>query len=152
MSGDQSAGTAPADRVIWSLRRAFLAVEALKEARLKRLRLSNAQYGVLMNVFVAPGLTGAELARRLGVSPQNITTLVARAEERGWVERRAHPLHHHVRELHLTEEGASLLKAAETEVAALEEDLRACLGESHSEQVRDALNKLASLKVDNQPG
>ncbi|MFC4631424.1 MarR family transcriptional regulator [Promicromonospora alba] len=50
-----------------------------------------------------PCLTGAELARRLDVTPQAVASLVARLDDKGQLERRAHPRHRHIQELHLTD-------------------------------------------------
>lgn len=129
---------------MWALRRAFVAVEAAKEARLRRLGVLAAHYGVLMNLGVSPGITSAELARRLAVTPQNIASLVARLEDRGWVERREHQLHAHVRELHLTEEGRRILDSADAEVSALEAEIRELLGVD-TPVLRDLLVKLTTI-------
>ncbi|MFL1380814.1 MarR family winged helix-turn-helix transcriptional regulator, partial [Nocardiopsis protaetiae] len=92
-------------RVFWQLRRAFYAVDAEKERRLRGTGVSGPHYAVLMHVHLNAGISSAELARRLQVSPQNIAGLVSRLEDMGWLERRTHPRHRHVRELYLTEAG-----------------------------------------------
>lgn len=58
------------DRVTWALRRAEWAVQARKDQRLRPLGLAAAQYTLLISVHSDPGLTGAELARRLNVTPK----------------------------------------------------------------------------------
>lgn len=133
-----------AERTVWALRRAFVAVEAAKETRLRRLGVLPAHYGVLMNLGVKPGVTSAELARRLSVTPQNIASLVARLEDRGWVERREHDIHAHVRELYLTEEGRGILDSADAEVSALEEEVRRLLGDQ-APVLREMLVSLAAI-------
>jgi len=115
-------------RIVWALRRAFHAVEAAKEARFKDVGVTGAHYAVLINLGVAPGITGAEVARRLHVTPQNVASLVAKLEDRGWVLRREHDRHTHVRELHLTEAGRRVLDQADQQVTLLERSLRAALG------------------------
>lgn len=58
------------DRITWALRRAELAVQTLKEQRLRPLGLAASHYMLLISVHSEPGLTGAELARRLNVTPR----------------------------------------------------------------------------------
>lgn len=115
-------------RVVWALRRAFLQVEARKDELLQGSGVSPAQYAVLINLAGSPGLSGAELARRLQVSPQNVAVLVAALEQRGLVAREASPRYRHVKELRLTAEGAGLLETADRAVTALEGEVRAALG------------------------
>lgn len=133
------------DRVVWALRRAFQAVEGAKERRLRDLGVAGAHYGILINLAASPGITGAELARRLHVTPQNVASLMGKLVDRGWVQRRGHPLHAHVLEVHLTDEGRRVLKAADTEVAALEVALRSHLGASESRALRDLLEATAAF-------
>ncbi len=63
-----SPSPAPADRVVWALRRAELVVQADKERGLRPLGLAPAHYTFLASLQAEPGLTGAELSRRLGVT------------------------------------------------------------------------------------
>ena len=107
-------------RLLYALRRAHLAVEARKERALKELGILPAHYAVLINVWAHPGVTGAELARHLGVSPQNVAGLVAKLVARGLLHRTPHPRHGHVLEVHLTPAGQDVLRSADTRVAHLE--------------------------------
>lgn len=137
-------------RTVWALRRAFHAVEAAKEARLRDVGITGAHYAILINLGVAPGITGAEVARRLRVTPQNIASLVAKLEERGWVLRREHERHSHVRELHLTDAGRRILDVADQEVTALERTLQEMLGDDAA-VLRGLLERLARLRPSTQP-
>src|SRR6188474_238482 len=97
---DEPVGVDAPNRLLWALRRAELGSRALKEQRLRPLGLVPAHYSLLMSVHSEPGLTGAELARRLDVTPQAVASLVARLVDKGQLERRSHPRHRHVQELH----------------------------------------------------
>lgn len=130
--------------MVWALRRAFHAVEADKERRLREVGVPAAHYAVLINLSQSPGVTSAELARRLRVTPQNIAVLMAKLEDRGLVERREHERHSHVRELHLTESGQAAVGAADALVTALEADLVAELGHDDARVLRGLLERLAS--------
>lgn len=127
-------------RVVWALRRAQQAVEAAKEERLRPVGLPAAHYSLLITIASQQGLTGADAARRLGVSPQNVAQLVTRLERRGLVRRAAHARHRHVIELHLTDEGRDVLTAADDAVADLEAAVVAHLGTDDAEHLRRLLD------------
>ncbi len=134
--------TAP-DRVLYALRQAYQRVEAAKEERLRPTGVTPAHYAALINIHARPGLTGAELARVLGVTPQNVTGLVGRLTDRGLVERRPHVQHDHVLEIHLTDEGRARLAAADAQVNALEADLAGRLGAEAATQLRALLSRVS---------
>jgi DNA-binding MarR family transcriptional regulator len=133
------------ERVTWALRRAELAVQALKERRLRSsLGMPVAHYTLLISVHADPGLAGAELARRLNVTPQAVASLADRLESRGQLERRPHPRHRHVQELHLTDAGRDLLRRADILVAEVEEKITTRLGGSDTARLRALLDKVAA--------
>jgi DNA-binding MarR family transcriptional regulator len=129
--------------VTWALRRAELAVQALKEQRLRPLGMAAAHYTLLISVHAEPGLTGAELARRLNVTPQAVASLVARLESRGQLERREHPRHQHVQELHLTDAGRETLRAGDAVITDIERQITDDLGPDETAQLRALLDQVA---------
>ena len=116
------------DRVIWALRQAEQTLQTLKEQRLRPLGMAPAHYSLLISIHTQPGVTGAELARRLHVTPQSVASLVARLADKGHLERRTHPLHRHVQELHLTDAGRQALHASDAVIAAIEHRITTRLG------------------------
>ncbi|RAG86987.1 MarR family transcriptional regulator [Streptacidiphilus pinicola] len=139
---EEPVGPDALDRVTWALRRAELAVQAAKEQRLRALGMAVSHYALLITVHSQPGLAGAELARRLNVTPQAVASLVARLEGRGQVERREHPRHRHIQELHLTEAGREALRAADAVVAEVEQQIKDALGAAPAEQLRALLDEV----------
>ncbi|WP_068212201.1 MarR family winged helix-turn-helix transcriptional regulator [Rathayibacter tanaceti] len=144
MVADQRADARAADRVVWALRRAELAVQAEKERGLRPLGLAAAHYTFLATLAADAGLTGAELARRIGVTPQAVASLLTRLEARGLVERRSHPRHSHVHELHLTAPGHAALAEADRAIDAVEQKVVRLLGADGAEQLRGGLETLAA--------
>jgi DNA-binding MarR family transcriptional regulator len=130
------------DRVTWALRRAELAVQALKEQRLRPLGMAAAHYSLLISVHADPGLTGAELARRLNVTPQAEASLVARLEDRGHLERRPHTRHRHVQELRLTDAGRDALRRADAVIAEIEHQITETLGAEDISQLTALLGQV----------
>jgi DNA-binding MarR family transcriptional regulator len=88
-------------------------------------------------------MTGAELARAIGVSPQNVTGLVRRLTAKGWIERRTNDRHTHVLELHLTDSGRRNLSVADAEVAALEAQVVDALGTGNANALTVQLRQVA---------
>jgi DNA-binding MarR family transcriptional regulator len=131
------------NRVIWAARRAGLALNAAKEQQLRPLELSVSHYSLLAAIAFNSGATGAEIARELGVSPQNVASLTARLEQRGLVKRRAHPRHRHVLEMRITTKGEELLNQADHAMIGLEKSITAMLGEEDSETLRSLLERMA---------
>jgi DNA-binding MarR family transcriptional regulator len=131
------------DRVTWALRRAEGAVQTLKEQRLRPLGVAVAHYSLLMSVNADPGLAGAEVARRLNVTPQAVASLVDRLEGRGQLERRQHPRHRHVQELHLTDAGREILRRADAVVAEVEELVTAQLGPTNTDRLKTLLERVS---------
>jgi DNA-binding MarR family transcriptional regulator len=129
-------------RVAWALRRADLNVQTAKERPLREIGVPGSHYSVLISVQTNPGLTGAELARLMGVTPQAVALLVAKLTDRGLIERRAHPRHRNIQELHLTDAGRMELTKAERIVSHLERHLRASLGDQRYGQLRELLGQV----------
>ena len=143
---DSSTGenSAARDRVIWALRRAELAVQNVKDKQLREIGLLGSHYTLLVSVDAEPGLAGATLARRLNVTPQAIASLVSRLEGRGFIERRLHPRHPHVQELHLTDEGRAALHEADVIVERIERQVIDELGAVEADHLRLVLDRLTS--------
>jgi DNA-binding MarR family transcriptional regulator len=98
--------------------------------------MSRAQFGTLSVVVREPGLSAADLARAVMVTPQAINLLVNGLEREGLVERRPHPTHGRILEIYPTPEGLRRLDATYPAVIALEDRIAAGVSAS----------KLADLK------
>jgi DNA-binding MarR family transcriptional regulator len=143
----------PTGRLLWALRRAEMAVQAAKDRRLRPLGMLAAHYSLLIAADTTPGLTGAELARQLGVTPQAVASLAAKLEERGQLERRQHPRHRHVQELHLTDAGREALRAAQKVIAEIERGITHRLGNDSGaalaaqlDLITEAVNDTATVR------
>ncbi len=139
------------NRVIWALRQAEQALQSLKEQRLRPLGMAPAHYSLLISIHDQPGITGAELARRLNVTPQSVASLVARLGDKGQLERRQHPLHRHVQELHLTEAGRQALNASDAVIAAIEHQITTRLGPVNIAQFTAMLGEVIDVARDTRP-
>lgn len=124
------------------LRQADLALLAVKERPLRKVGVSGSLYAVLINLQVTPGLTGAGLARAVGVTPQAIAPLVGKLVGRGLIERRAHPRHTNVQELHLTDSGRQEVAGADRIMVDLDLHLHRSLGDESYQHLGELLEKV----------
>lgn len=79
---------------------------------LRSLGISLTHAAALMHLERQPGLSGAELARRLLITPQSTATLLAQMEKKGWILRSAHPVHRTLIEVVITKEGRLAMSSA----------------------------------------
>ncbi|HEY3143172.1 MAG TPA: MarR family transcriptional regulator [Acidimicrobiales bacterium] len=82
--------------------------------------LSVNQYTTLSVLDRRSGLSNAQLARRALVSPQSMNEVLLTLEQRGLVQRRAHPEHGRILQTRLTDKGRSLLVDCDAEVQQVE--------------------------------
>ena len=70
----------------------FGRLRVLVDAGTERRGLTHARAAVLMALYRDGSLTGVDLAKRLDVTPRNVTALVDALEAQGLVTREPHPL------------------------------------------------------------
>ncbi|HEY1278548.1 MAG TPA: MarR family transcriptional regulator [Acidimicrobiales bacterium] len=116
-------------RIGFLLVQAHHAFAAAMDVALRPARLSRAQFGTLSVVVRQPGLSAADLARAVMLTPQAVNLLVTSLEREGLVERRPHPSHGRILEIHPTREGIRRLNRAYPVVIELEDRISAGLGE-----------------------
>ena len=102
------------------LRQAWQAFRGAMENALRAHGLSGAQYAALGVLARDPGMSGADLARASGTTPQAMNGVVVTLERDGLVERRPHATHGRILEIRLTPEGKRRLDAASPAVRKLE--------------------------------
>ena len=94
------------------LRSLTLRVQDFLAARAGEHELSSTEFTALIRTTDAGGITGAQLARALGMRSSSVTALADRLEARGLVARRAHPDDRRVVSLHATRRGLAVVKRA----------------------------------------
>jgi len=103
--------------------------------------LTPAQFGALTHIGREAGVSAAELARRLLLTPQSVQTALKPLLERELTERRAHPVHGRVLGNHLTGAGARLAAEAGEVVADADEHLLSRFSAEEAEALRDHLRR-----------
>jgi len=105
--------------------------------------MTTAQYAALSTLEAAPGLSGAELARRSFVTPQTMNAILANLEAAGLAVRRHHPEHGRVLQAYLTEMGEESVTRAHGLVEAVERRMLDRLSQDDRRRLLEALRGCA---------
>lgn len=109
---------APEEEIGYLLKRLMHLFRHELEARLRAAdALPFAHLVTLDQIGAEPGITGAELARRLMVTAQTMTVLLRRLEAQGDIERRPHPSNRRVDCWHLLPAGQQHLASSRSNSA-----------------------------------
>jgi DNA-binding MarR family transcriptional regulator len=106
------------DNLLWLLKQSFyFSLNSVNDA-IAPHGVTTAQLGLLRRLTDEPGLSGAELARRLLISPQGVQLALTALERRGLVERRQDPQHGRILQAYLTDEGRAAVTAVFNDAVA----------------------------------
>lgn len=130
------------DNILWLLKQAFyFSLTSVNDA-VKPHGVSTAQIGVLRQLTDQAGLSGAELARRLLISPQGVQAALAALQKRGLVERRPDPGHGRVLQAFLTDEGREVAAVVVSEAVAAHDGIFGVLSPVEQQQLRALLSRV----------
>jgi DNA-binding MarR family transcriptional regulator len=87
-------------------------------------------------------LSGAELARRLLISPQGVQLALSALERRGLVERKQDPQHGRILQAYLTDDGRAVTAAALADALAAHESVFGVLTSDEQQQLHDLLARV----------
>jgi DNA-binding MarR family transcriptional regulator len=111
---------------------------------LEPLGLEPRQFALLRYVAAAEGHSQQELGAVLQVPASRMVALLDEMEERGLLERRAHPTDRRAKALYLTPGGSKTLTQAMEAAAAFEGEVTAGLGADEREELVSLLQRLAA--------
>ncbi|HWE55473.1 MAG TPA: MarR family transcriptional regulator [Acidimicrobiales bacterium] len=96
---------------MWLLKRAFHNAHRSVNEAVRPYGITPTQMGALRRLMDEPGLSGAELARRLLVTPQAAQLAVSSLERQGLVERTPDPGHGRIVRTSVTTEGRRVMRS-----------------------------------------
>jgi DNA-binding MarR family transcriptional regulator len=132
----------PADNLLWHLKQAwYFALTAVNDA-VSSHGVSTAQIGMLRQLANEPGLSGAELARRLLITPQGVQLALKALEERGLVQRKPDPAHARILQAYLTDNGRDVAAAVVSDAIAAHEAVFGVLTREEQKTLRDLLARV----------
>lgn len=107
--------------------------------------LSLAQFDVLVHLTRDEGISQQELTDKMLVTKRNVTGLIDRMSERGWVERRADPDDRRANLLYLTAKGKELIRQVLPSHRAKVIETMNLLGQEEQQLVLELMGKLENL-------
>lgn len=129
--------------VMWLLKRAFHNGHRAVNDAIHSYGVTPPQIGVMNRLAHEPGLSGAELARRLLVTPQAAQLAITALEQRGLVERKPDAHHGRIVRTFLTKEGRRVYKLCINRSLRAEAEFLAVLKPAEVETLVDLLGRLA---------
>lgn len=132
----------PAERVGYLLWQGAHVVGRAIASALAPFDLTAAQFGLIVHTSREPGVSAAELARRLNLTPQSVQTALRPLLDRGVLERRAHPVHGRVLGNFLTAQGRVLAEEANEAVVLGDQELIAVLTKEQQRAIHDGLRAI----------
>jgi DNA-binding MarR family transcriptional regulator len=136
------AGIELTDNILWLLKQAFyFSLTSVNEA-VSEHGVSTAQIGVLRQLSNEPGLSGAELARRLLISPQGVQLALTALEKRGLVERKQNPAHGRILQAFLTDEGRKVAAAVVHDAIEAHDRVFGVLSKAEQKTLRELLGRV----------
>ena len=141
--GAPPSAAAPFRSVGFTLSSLGFAVAAGFRERLSPLGLEPRDFALMRAVGAAEGQTQQAIGERLRIPPSRMVAFVDSLEERGLLERRAHPTDRRARALHTTPRGRKLMARAYEAAVAFEADLCAELEPREREQLLALLGGVA---------
>ncbi|MFN6548000.1 MarR family winged helix-turn-helix transcriptional regulator [Mycolicibacterium nivoides] len=130
------------ENTLWWLKQAFYFSLTEVNESVKEHGVTTAQIGVLRQLTNQPGLSGAELARRLLITPQGVQLALTALEKRGLVERKQDPQHGRILQVFLTEEGRAVASAVVADAVAAHERVFGVLSDEEQEQLKALLRRV----------
>ena len=121
------------DNILWLLKQAFYFSLTTVNDAVSEHGVSTAQIGMLRQLANEPGLSGAELARRLLISPQGVQLALNALEQRGLVERKQDPQHGRILQAFLTDQGREVADAVVSDAIAAHDKVFGVLTTSRAE-------------------
>jgi DNA-binding MarR family transcriptional regulator len=134
--------TAP--RTIYLIRQAQLAVSNLLQDAMQAFDLTAAQYTILSIVANRGGISSADLARRISVTPQSINEIISHLERQRLVSRQEAPENRRILQITITAAGRKLLAACDKVVDELEAELFQSLSRKDASVLNELLQKVVA--------
>ncbi|MBP2454921.1 MarR family winged helix-turn-helix transcriptional regulator [Mycolicibacterium lutetiense] len=130
------------ENTLWWLKQAFYFSLTEVNESVKEHGVTTAQIGVLRQLTNQPGLSGAELARRLLITPQGVQLALTALEKRSLVERKQDPQHGRILQVFLTDEGRAVASAVVADAVTAHDRVFGVLSEEEQEQLKALLRRV----------
>jgi DNA-binding MarR family transcriptional regulator len=141
-TGSEEAGVEQSDNILWLLKQAWYFSLTTVNDSVSEHGVSTAQIGMLRQLAAEPGLSGAELARRLLISPQGVQLALKELERRGLVERKQDPQHGRILQAFLTVKGRKVAAAVVHDAIDAHDRVFGVLSKAEQMTLRELLSRV----------
>jgi DNA-binding MarR family transcriptional regulator len=131
------------EHALWLLKRAFHYGHRAVNDAVRPFGVTPTQMGALNRLVQEPGLSGAEMARRLLVTPQAAQLALTALEKNGLVERRPDANHGRIVRTYLTDEGQRVVDRCMDRSLQAEDEFLSVLNPDERRTLLDMLARLA---------
>lgn len=128
--------------ILWLLKQAFYYSLTTVNEAISDHGVSTAQIGLLRQLSGEPGLSGAQLARRLLITPQGVQLALSALERRGLVERKPDPHHGRILRAYLTDQGRTVTSVVVADALAAHDQVFGVLTPDEQETLRGLLARI----------
>jgi DNA-binding MarR family transcriptional regulator len=132
------------EHALWLLKRVFHQGHRTVSDAVRPYGVTPTEMGALNRLVDEPGLSGAELARRMLVTPQAAQLSLTALEKRGLVERTPDANHGRIVRAHLTDEGRRVWGMCMATSIEAENEFLAVLDPGERQTLIELLQRLAS--------
>ena len=130
------------DNILWLLKQAWYFALTTVNDSVSEHGVSTAQIGMLRHLAGEPGLSGADLARRLLISPQGVQLALKELERRGLVERKQNPQHGRILQAFLTDQGREVAEAVVADAIDAHHKVFGVLSSAEQKTLRELLGRV----------
>jgi DNA-binding MarR family transcriptional regulator len=141
----------PPEYPLWLLKRAWQSGHRAISEAIRVYDITPTQVGALNHLLYEPGLSGADLARRLLVTPQAAQLALTALDRRGLIERKPDPNHGRIVRTYLTPEGRRVTRLSMNRSLKAENQYLAVLNEDERNTLIGFLNRLAKQGINQSP-
>lgn len=135
--------------ILWLLKQAFhFSLKTVNDA-ISSHGVTTAQLGLMRQLADEPGLSGAELARRLLISPQGVQLAITALERRDLVERKQDPQHGRILQTYLTDQGRAVVAAVLADALAAHDQVFGVLSADEQQLLHDLLARVVEQGTGN---
>jgi DNA-binding MarR family transcriptional regulator len=135
-------------RIAYLVKRVERGLRFRLDRALAALGVTTPEYTALSILGARDGLSSAQLARRVFVTPQAMNQIVLGLEHRGLIRRKVSADHGRVMHISLTPRGKALLETCDRATLPIEERLLESLSKADATALRRVLTACASALVD----
>jgi DNA-binding MarR family transcriptional regulator len=131
-------------RITSLIKQLEVALRAQVESLTMKFGVTGPQFNLLSTIRRYPGISSAELARRVFVSPQAINQVIASLARKGLIERQESSANRRILQLRLSSAGESVMTSCDRELDQLDHRMTAQLSAARLAGLRNALESCLS--------